>query len=128
MAKGKNEKLPKRKDGRKRTKRQEQTLLNNRNFRARKFYDEVRPKWRKELQELRKVVRELRYGIADITRRHQAKSEEHQKELKRLRKDNGDFAKLYFDLQEEHKKLLAQFKELEVRYQNLIDDVHKVHS
>jgi hypothetical protein len=74
--KKKSEKLPPRKDGRKRTHRQVRTTLNNRNFRARQFYDKVRPKWKKELVELRRAVRAFEYVNADLTRRYQAKCEE----------------------------------------------------
>jgi hypothetical protein len=50
--------------------------VNNRNFCARKFYDEVRPEWKDELVALRRTVRELKYGLADVTRLYQAKCEE----------------------------------------------------
>ncbi len=80
--KRKNERLPPRRDGKKRTRRQQQTLVNNRNFQARKFYDEVRPKWRKELLQLRRDNRSAVYLVASL--RHQLNSTAH--ELAELRK------------------------------------------
>lgn len=65
--------LPPRKDGEERTQRQVDTTVNNRNYLARKFYDNERPK--------------LLDKVKALTA-----------ENKRLKKDNTDFARMYWEL------------------------------